>query len=98
LRFVPVMSGWLLRLSLGALLVSVPAIAADRAGAGSQAAVDSPAPATDTSGLPVAGTTDAHTGYPYRPYCDPHSDSYVARNCHASCAAWWCDLYWNQRP
>ena len=94
-----VMSRWFLRLFLGVtLLVSAPAIATEGAGHGPDAAVESPAASAGTSAVPVATSAEPHSPYSYRPYCDPHSDSYAARNCHASCAAWWCDLYWNQRP
>jgi len=97
LRFVLVMSRWFLSLFAAVtLLASVPAVATDRGG--SPTAIESPAPQATAAAIPVAATPEPHSAYSYRPYCDPHSDSYAARSCHASCAAWWCDLYWNQHP
>jgi len=90
-----VMPRWLLQLFFGVtVLASAPAVATDRP----QPAVESPAPAASPSNVPVVTTVEPHSAYAYRPNCDPHSDSYAARSCHASCAAWWCDLYWNQHP
>ena len=72
-----------------------PAVAADRAGS-QQSEAGAASPASPT--IPDAVTTQAQPAYAYRPYCDPHSASYTPRYCHTSCASWWCDLYWDDRP